>query len=63
LAGYIVARGEVRELPLGSTLDAAGRFYWQTTPGFLGTYRFVFVRTACDGTRERIPVTITISPR
>lgn len=62
-AGYTVALGEVRDLPLGASLDASGRFYWQTTPGFIGSYRFVFVRTACDGTRERIPVTIRIQPR
>ena len=58
-----MALGEVRDLPVGALLDAAGRFYWQTTPGFIGSYRFVFVRTACDGTRDRIPVTIRIEPR
>ena len=61
--GYTVALGEIRDLPIGASLDAAGRFYWQTTPGFIGSYRFVFVRTACDGTRDRIPVTIRIEPR
>ncbi len=61
--GYVVARDEVRELPIGSTVDAAGRFYWQTTPAFVGTFRLVFVRTACDGSRERIPVNVTIVPR
>ena len=62
-AGYTVARGEVRDLPIGASLDATGRFYWQTAPGFIGSYRLVFVRTGCDGRRERIPVTITIQPK
>ena len=62
-AGYTLARGEVRDLPIGASLDAAGRFYWQTAPGFIGRYRLVFVRTACDGSRERIPVTVVIMPK
>lgn len=62
-AGYLTANGQVRDLPLGASLDASGRFYWQTTPGFIGNYRIVFVRTACDGTRERIPVVIRIAPK
>jgi hypothetical protein len=60
-AGYAVAVGEMRELPVGSSLDnSTGAFAWQPGPGFVGRYDLLFVRTACDGTRERIPVRVTI---
>jgi hypothetical protein len=59
-AGYLVVNGELRALPVGSSLDPAGTFYWHSGPAFFGTYQLLFVRTSCDGTQERIPVTITI---
>ena len=62
-AGYLVANGQLRELPVGSALDAGGHFYWQPGPGFVGPYRLLFVRTACDGSRERMPVRISIAAR
>ena len=58
--GYLSANDELRPLPTGSSLDRSGTFYWQPGPGFLGVYRLVFVRTACDGTRARIQVTVQI---
>ena len=58
--GYLVARDELRPLPIGSSLDAAGTFYWQPGPAFHGTYQLLFVRTSCDGTRQRLPVTVRI---
>jgi hypothetical protein len=58
--GYLVVNGELRALPIGSSLDPKGTFYWQPGPGFFGTYRFVFVRTTCDGARTRIPVSVSI---
>jgi hypothetical protein len=58
--GYLAANGELRALPIGSSLDRTGTFYWQPGPGFFGSYQLVFVRTACDGTRARIPVTVRI---
>ena len=61
-AGHDATSGELRPLPVGSSLDAAtGVFAWQPGPGFLGTYELVFVRTSCDGARIRIPVSISIS--
>jgi hypothetical protein len=59
-AGYLVVAGETRTLPAGSSLDPAGTFYWQPGPAFAGTYDLVFVRTACDGERRRVPVTVTV---
>jgi hypothetical protein len=62
-AGYEVVGGELRRLPAGATLDASGIFYWHPGPAFLGSYELLFVRTACDGTRERVPVTVSITFR
>ena len=53
-------RGELRDLPVGSTLDAAtGRFTWQPGPGFLGTYRLAFFVSDCAGVR-RVDLDIVI---
>jgi hypothetical protein len=60
-SGYLVVGNELRPLPIGSTLDSRqGVFFWQPGPGFLGTYRFVFV----DGrTGLKKSVAMTIKPR
>jgi putative Ig domain-containing protein/carboxypeptidase family protein len=58
--GYLAANGELRALPIGASLDRTGTFYWQPGPGFLGSYQLVFVRTTCEGTRTRIPVSVRI---
>ena len=57
-AGYTVADGQSRELPIGSTLDAAhGVFTWQPGPGFLGEYELVFAQST-----ERIVVRVRMAP-
>jgi hypothetical protein len=62
-AGFLAVGEELRPLPIGSTLDPrSGVFSWQPGPGFLGDYRFVFVRTASDGTLRQTPLLITIHP-
>jgi hypothetical protein len=63
-AGYLVVDGQLRELPIGSSFDPRrGVFYWQPGLAFTGGYDFLFVRTRADGTRERIPVRVTLEPR
>jgi hypothetical protein len=63
-AGYLVVDGVLRELPIGSSFDPdRGVFYWQPGLAFTGAYDFLFVRTNADGTRERIPVRVTLEPR
>jgi hypothetical protein len=62
-SGYHVVEGQTRTLPSGSALDPKGTFYWQPGPAFIGAYDLVFVRTACDGYQERIPLQVTIAPR
>jgi hypothetical protein len=58
-AGYTVDRDTLRELPVGAAIDPAGTFYWQPGPGFIGTFELLFVRTACDGAKTKLPVTVT----
>lgn len=59
-AGYLDAGGELRALPVGSSLDRRGTFYWQPGAAFRGEYALVFVRTGCAGAETRIPVAIRI---
>jgi hypothetical protein len=59
-AGYLVDDDTLTKLPAGSTIDPAGTFYWQPGPGFAGTFEFVFVRTACDGSRQRLAVEVSL---
>jgi hypothetical protein len=40
-SGYLLANGDHRPLPIGSSLKR-GVFYWQPGPGFLGEYNLVF---------------------
>ncbi|MCX6580680.1 MAG: Ig-like domain-containing protein [Candidatus Aminicenantes bacterium] len=59
LEGYSVVGDQLRELPIGSTLDREkGIFYWQPGPGFVGDYTLVFT-TMGRGT-ERIAQKITV---
>jgi hypothetical protein len=42
--GYLIVGEELRQLPIGSTLDSSlGIFSWLPGPGFLGAYKLVFV--------------------
>lgn len=41
---YLVANGELRDLPIGASLDpTTGAFAWAPPPGYFGTYHLVFV--------------------
>jgi hypothetical protein len=63
-AGYMVVDGTLRELPIGSSFDPSrGAFYWQPGLGYVGNYDLLFVRTGADGTRERIPVRVSLQDR
>ncbi len=56
-AGYQVVSGERRDLPLGSSLDAAqGLFYWQPAAGFLGAQDLEFVSASGVPIRVRAVV-------
>lgn len=59
--GYQVVGDQVRDLPIGSTLDAAnGRFYWEPPVPFFGVFTLEFV-SGTDHARERTRVTVTIT--
>jgi hypothetical protein len=62
-AGYLVDEEKLADLPVGAAIDPAGTFYWQPGPGFIGTFELLFLRTACDGSKSRVPVAITIQAR
>jgi hypothetical protein len=61
-AGYLIDRATLRDLPVGAAIDPTGTFYWQPGPGFMGTFELLFVRTACDGRKERVPLRVILVP-
>ena len=62
-AGYFVSGETLGDLPVGAAIERTGTFYWQPGPGFIGSFELLFVRTACDGSKQRLPVTVTIAGR
>jgi len=62
--GYLVVGEELRPLPVGSTLlREHGLFFWQPGPGFLGSYRLLFIRHENGQPVEKIKVQIKIRPK
>jgi len=58
--GYLVRNGRLMPLPPGTTLEQkSGRFLWQSVPGWIGTHELLFVRQNANGTRERLPLTVS----
>ncbi len=56
--GYLVANGQLRDLPIGSHLDPNGTFTWNPPVGYVGTYRLVFV-----GAGRKTIVDIAVGPK
>jgi hypothetical protein len=64
LEGYMVIGDELRELPIGSTLDSSrGIFYWQPGPGFVGEYRLLFIGKDNEGLFIKKNIVVNIKPR
>jgi hypothetical protein len=64
LRGYMVVEGQLRDLPIGSTLEVkTGKFYWIPGPGYLGTYELVFVIEETGGQCYQRKVEITVEPK
>ncbi|HLP45775.1 MAG TPA: hypothetical protein VK469_07510, partial [Candidatus Kapabacteria bacterium] len=64
LKGYLRVGDELRELPIGATLDRnAGVFYWQPGVGFIGKYYLVFTGQDETGRLTRKDIVITIAPK
>jgi hypothetical protein len=62
-AGYLAVGKEARPLPLGSSLDHEnGIFYWLPAPGYVGSYRLVFVTAGPDGEMGIRDLTVKIRP-
>jgi hypothetical protein len=60
-SGYLLAGQQLWPLPIGSTMDSEkGIFYWLPGPGFIGEYRFVFVKKGADGVMNKKLVKIKI---
>jgi hypothetical protein len=51
-------------LPPGASIDGdRGLFRWLPPAEFAGTFEFMFVRRACTGREERIPLRVILGPR
>jgi hypothetical protein len=62
--GYLVVGQRLKRLPIGSTLDIrTGKFNWIPGPGFIGSYRLVFVESDENGEQSRKEISVTIVPR
>jgi len=62
--GFLVVGGQLRTLPIGSTFNAQkGIFSWQPGPGFVGTYRFVFIEEKQHNEWTKTFVTVNILPK
>lgn len=62
--GYLAVGTRLMNLPVGSTLEKmTGRFSWIPGPGFVGTYRLVFIETGQDGETSRKNILVTIAPK
>jgi len=62
--GFQVIGGQLRPLPIGSTLDRGrGVFYWQPGPGYLGKYHLVFVEEDKQQNKRQKQVWVTIRPK
>jgi hypothetical protein len=59
-AGYRVDGKTLGALPVGSSIDRAGTFYWQPGVSFKGVFDLIFIRTSCDGSKQQLGLGVTI---
>lgn len=61
-SGYLETGGELRPLPVGSSLDAGKEiFYWQPGLGFMGNYELVFITVSSTGEPILTRITVRIA--
>ncbi len=61
--GYLMTGDVAAPLPPGASIDGErGLFRWLPPAEFAGTFEFVFVRLACTGREERIPLRVIVGP-
>jgi hypothetical protein len=62
--GFLVVGNQLRTLPVGSTFNPQkGIFYWQPGPGFIGTYRFIFLEEKQNREWSKTFITVNILPK
>jgi hypothetical protein len=62
--GFLVVGDQLRTLPIGSTFNPqAGIFSWQPGPGFVGTYRFIFLEEKQNSEWSKTFITVNILPK
>ena len=63
-AGYFLTGDVAGPLPPGASIDGdEGVFRWLPPIEFAGTYEFVFIRQACGGREERIPLRVVLGTK
>jgi hypothetical protein len=64
ISGYHVFGNQLKRLPIGSTLNKKTKtFFWMPGPGFLGEFRFVFIKKDYNGEIKKKFVSIKIEPK
>jgi protocatechuate 3,4-dioxygenase beta subunit len=63
MTGYMIVGDQLRPLPIGSTIDKNGTFFWQPVPSFVGVYRMVFVIKDPHGKLSRKDIVFNIEPK
>jgi hypothetical protein len=62
--GFLVVGNQLRKLPIGSTFNPQrGIFSWIPGPGFVGTYRFIFLEERQNREWSKIFITVNILPK
>jgi hypothetical protein len=62
--GFLVVGNQLRKLPIGSTFNPQkGIFSWIPGPGFIGTYRFVFLEEKQNREWTKTSITVNILPK
>jgi hypothetical protein len=63
-AGYLLTGDVAGPLPPGASMDGdEGLFRWLPPIEFAGAYEFVFIRQACGGREERIPLRVVLGAK
>jgi len=62
--GFLVVGNQLRTLPIGSTFNLQkGIFSWIPGPGFVGTYRFIFLEEKQNRKLSKTSITVNILPK
>jgi hypothetical protein len=62
-SGYSVIGERVGALPVGSTLEPSGMFFWMAGPGYSGEYAFVFIGRNRKGETIHRDIKVIVCPK